>query len=373
MSQSNVACGAGRMNIGIAVHNYDSGEGTGGYTTELVPRISREHDVTLYAARVRSPVPLGVRLVRVPAIMVTAYTAILSFPAALATVRRHHDVLHAQGWVTTSADVATVHSVLAAWRELARKHGVSSRLGERLFGGFVTQREAALYRGHTRAVIAPSRRAREDLDRHYARREGVYLIPHGFRRRAAGVDGGAARRAFGVPADRVVALWMGDARKGLETAIDAIAGAPGAHLLVATHSAPARFLARASSAGCRDRVHWAAYQTKPWNAFAAADVFLYPTIYDTFGLVVAEAMDAGLVPIVTRTAGVAELLEHGTSAWLLHEPSPEAATAALRALVADPELRARLSAGARVVASRRPWDNVARETLAVYETVAAER
>jgi hypothetical protein len=88
------------VDVAFVVHRYDASEGTGGYVTELLPRVAREHDVTLYAAKVRAAVPEGTRVVPVRAVMLRMYTAILTFPAAFRAVRRKHDLVHAQGWVT---------------------------------------------------------------------------------------------------------------------------------------------------------------------------------------------------------------------------------------------------------------------------------
>ena len=354
------------MNIAVVVHNYDLGEGTGGYTAEILPRIAVAHRVTLYAAEVRTPLPPGVQWVRVPALRSRGYATILTFPAAFAAVRKRHDLVHAQGWVTSTADVVTAHYVLAAWRRMAPGRGVQPPVGERWFGAYVERREASLYQRGCGLVIAPSRGVRDDLARHYGRTAGVKVVPHGFRVPPPNPDAAAARAQWGLPDQGLVALWIGDARKGLRTTIEAVAGVPGVRLLVATHASARPYLAQAEDAGCADRVHWAGYVNPPWPAYAAADLLLYPTIYEPFGLVVAEAMSAGVAPVVTRAAGVAELLDHGTSAWLLTDPSPAEATRALSTLRDDPALLARLRQGARAVAQRRTWDDVARDTLAVY-------
>ena len=60
----------------------------------------------------------------VPALQRPAYGMILTFPAAFGAVRRRHDLVHAQGWVTSTADVVTAHIVLQAWRTAARGAGV---------------------------------------------------------------------------------------------------------------------------------------------------------------------------------------------------------------------------------------------------------
>lgn len=357
------------MNVGVVVHNYDLGEGTGGYTAELVPRIAKVHDVTLYAVRVRAPVPPGVRWVRVPTLRSRGYATILTFPAAFAAVRERHDLVHAQGWVTSHADVVTAHYVLAAWRRIAPQWRVRSPRGERWFGGLVERSEGSLYRRGCQSIIAPSRGVRDDLARHYGRTAGVAVVPHGFRPPPDTLDRDAARNRWRLAPGDTVALWIGDARKGLRTAIQALSSVPGVRLLVATHAAPAPYMAQARAAGCADRIHWAGYVNPPWPAYAAADVLLYPTIYEPFGLVVAEAMSAAVPPIVTRSAGVAELLEHGSSAWLLAAPTDGEAATALATLHADPAMRRRLAEGAQAAAARRTWDDVAKETLAVYEEV----
>src|SRR5262245_60020804 len=146
----------------MVVHYFDTSEGTGGYVVELVHRLASRHQVTLYTVEVRAPVPDGVRVVRVPALRAKTYLTILSFPAAFASVRGRHDLIHAQGWVAPSADVVTAHIVLGAWRAAAQRAGVRSPLGERLFGGIVTNREASLFR-RARAVIAPSRQGQSDI------------------------------------------------------------------------------------------------------------------------------------------------------------------------------------------------------------------
>jgi glycosyltransferase involved in cell wall biosynthesis len=357
------------------VHRYDAGEGTGGYVAQLLPRLARIHRMTLYTARVVTPVPDGVTVVRVPALMWRAYTAILSFPTGLRAVRRSHDLFHANGWVTGSADVVTAHIVMAAWREAARAAHVATPLGERTLGGFVEAREAALFRG-ARQVIAPSDKVAQELARHYGRRDGVTVVPHGFPRvageaggRAAGRPASAARsrQALALPPDGTIALFVGDLRKGFDTALAAVRQTPGVWLAVVSHSATGAMRERARQAGVLDRVQWIGELPSADLAYEAADVLLHPTIYDSFGLVVAEAMAHGVPPVVTRAAGVAELIRHGESGWIVEGDPQTGTAAALAALAGDPALRERLAAGARRVAAERDWDDVARDTLMVYE------
>jgi glycosyltransferase involved in cell wall biosynthesis len=359
------------VNLAFAVHEYERNGGTSGYVVELVTRLAGAHEITVYAAGVRTPPPTGVRVVRVRALRGRAYATAFTFPAAFAAVRGRHDVVHAQGWVTGSADVVTAHIVLAAWRKAAKAAGVPTPPGERYVGALAERFERGLVARATR-VIAPSERARRDLSLCYGREQGVAVIRHGFDRRMAAVPRTEARRTLGLPADAFVALYAGDARKGVAPAIAALARVPAARLLVFSAS-PARPFLEGVPEAVRARVHWAPPSATAAEAFGAADLLLHPTIYDTFGLVVAEAMALGVPVVVSREAGVSELIEHGVSGWLLAAPTAQDTAEALAALAPDGDLRRRLGAGGRAAAARRTWDQVAEETLAVYASVAEGR
>ncbi len=347
------------MDLALVAHRVDAADGTGGYVFEILKRIAGEHKVTLYAASVGPGLPPEVRVVRVPALRRPAYGTILSFPTAFAAVRRPHDLVHAQGWVTSAADVVTAHIVLRAWREAARRAGVRAPLGERVFGGFVERQEARLIARTARAVIVPSARAAADVAHCYGRTRDVTVIPHGFDRALAVASRSEVRRRLGLLSDAFVALYVGDPRKGLALAVRALDLADRAHLLVLSRSAP-------GTCSPSPRVLWSPRDLTLAEAHVAADVLIHPTIYDTFGLVVAEAMARGLPVVVSREAGVSEVIEHERSGWVLERNDPQALAAALRLLAEDPALRGRLAEGGRAAAARRTWDQVARETLALY-------
>lgn len=360
------------LNVGIAVHRYDPNDGTGGYVTELVPRIASEHRVTLYAAAIAHDIPAGVEVVSVPATMARAYTAILTFPGALGRVRRPHDILHAQGWTSRDADVVTAHIVLGAWRAASSRAGIRPPLGERSLGWYVERRERELIR-RARHVIAPSEKVRRELAELYGRRHDVSVLHHAFPTPGMTPDRLASRQALGLPRDAFVALVAGDVRKTLRAAAAAAALAPRVHVAVASASQEPVARRWVAAAGIAGRFHWLGYVADMSQAYAAADVLLHPTIYDAFGLVVAEAMAHGLPVIVSREAGVNDLITPGESAWVLEDLRPQTIAAALSALAGDEPLRGALGRGARRAASRRTWDDVARETMAVYERVAAAR
>ncbi len=90
-------------------------------------------------------------------------------------------------------------------------------------------------------------------------------------------------------------------------------------------------------------------------AYAGADLLALVSTYEPFGVTVREAAAAGLPLICSRRAGAAgDVAVEGENALLVDPGSVSEISAALRRLVNDPQLRARLAAGSAAVTERHP-------------------
>jgi glycosyltransferase involved in cell wall biosynthesis len=87
--------------------------------------------------------------------------------------------------------------------------------------------------------------------------------------------------------------------------------------------------------------------------YAEADVFVLPTRADCFGIVLAEAMAAGLPIITTRIAAIPEAVKDNESGFVIDVDDAEALRDRLQRLVATPVLRARMGEVARGIAEAR--------------------
>lgn len=104
--------------------------------------------------------------------------------------------------------------------------------------------------------------------------------------------------------------------------------------------------------------------------YAAADLFVYPSLYEGFGLPPLEAMACG-TPVLT--SNVSSLPEVVGNAALLVDPTDERAIAdGLAALLLDPNRCARLSEAGLRRARLFSWKRCARETLAAYRQVLGQ-
>ena len=171
----------------------------------------------------------------------------------------------------------------------------------------------------------------------------------------------AARRELGIPGDALCILFVAHnyRLKGVHLGVRQVrrlrdAGID-AHLLVAGRGtdplqrAQARMWARRQ--GVRDAVHLPGAVHPAIRAFAAADVFMHPSMHDAFGFVVLEAMAAGLPPLTSPSTGAAQLVEDGRSGFVV-DPADEGTIFRRLRELTDPSVRVRMGAEARWTAER---------------------
>jgi glycosyltransferase involved in cell wall biosynthesis len=224
-------------------------------------------------------------------------------------------------------------------------------------------------------VIADSLSTREDLvellglgpDR-------IDVVPLGLGgvRRATPLDEREVRARFALGERRVVlSLSAKRPHKNLLALIGALARIPleDRPLLVlpgypTAHEAELR--ERAASAGVADDVRFPAWVSaeEVEGLWALAEAFVFPSLYEGFGLPVLEAMARG-VPVACSNAS--SLPEVAGEAALLFDPRDEPAiAAALRRLLDDPALCERLRARGLARVEEFTWERTARLTLASY-------
>jgi len=101
------------------------------------------------------------------------------------------------------------------------------------------------------------------------------------------------------------------------------------------------------------------------DLYAGAAVFVYPSVYEGFGLPVAEAMASGTPVITSNVSSLPEVA--GDAARLVDPLSVDDIASALSQLLADEGMRQRLAEAGLARAKVFTWDATARETLGVYE------
>jgi glycosyltransferase involved in cell wall biosynthesis len=124
--------------------------------------------------------------------------------------------------------------------------------------------------------------------------------------------------------------------------------------ILGTGSQEPRIRADVAAAGLTDRVHLLGFQGNPWKYIRRAAVFVLTSRYEGFGNVLIEAMACGIPVVATASPGTRDIIRPGQNGLLVEEHEPAAVAAAVRRVLTDGPLAARLRAGA--VASARAFD-----------------
>ncbi|HBY45257.1 MAG TPA: glycosyltransferase family 1 protein, partial [Chloroflexi bacterium] len=208
--------------------------------------------------------------------------------------------------------------------------------------------------------------------------ERVVTVPNGVgdEMRPLGADEVAAFRARqGLTGPTLLFLGTLQPRKNLETLLRAwarTAGETGWQLVVAGaagwHHEPIFDLAR--ELGIADAVRFVGFvppEDLPlWHN--AADAFVYPSLYEGFGLPLLEAMACGTPVVTSETPALREVV--GNAGLIVGPRDVPALAQALLQLAREPELREELAARGLRRASEFSWRRTAAETAAVYRAAA---
>lgn len=208
-------------------------------------------------------------------------------------------------------------------------------------------RQEALAAGH---CLAPSDYVRQSLEAVGVGPERISVLPYGvdverFRPQGEPRAPGPLRLLF---------VGQLSQRKGLPYLLEALAGLPQGLVettLVGPLSAPAAALA--PYAGLFRHLPAVPYQ-EVHRVFAAADLFVYPSLHEGSALAIYEALAAGLPVVTTPNAG--SVVEEGKQGFLVPPASVELLRERILALAEDVALRQRFALAARERALEFTWD-----------------
>ncbi|MEX0990054.1 MAG: glycosyltransferase family 4 protein [Actinomycetota bacterium] len=182
-----------------------------------------------------------------------------------------------------------------------------------------------------------------------------------------GVPGGAQ--------DGKVVLFVGrlDERKGFPTAVEAFARLaaddPTVRLVVAGDG-PDRSAVETLGSDVRSRVSMLGHvpNAELPSVTAACDAFVGSSVGgESFGVVLVEAMAAGLPVVASRIPGYDEVISDGVDGLLVGPRDPAATAEALARVLGEPSLSARLAAAGKRRAASFSWEVIAGHLVACYE------
>ncbi|GLS42678.1 glycosyl transferase [Methylobacterium brachythecii] len=129
----------------------------------------------------------------------------------------------------------------------------------------------------------------------------------------------------------------------------------------------ARFEEQARASGLGGRIHFTGFLADPRSYFRGADIFVLASRSEPFGLVIAEAREAGCAVVGSDVGGIPEVLEGGRAGLLVPPGDPETLGRTLCGLLDDPAALARWRAAAVRELDWLDTRRVADETVQVYQ------
>lgn len=250
---------------------------------------------------------------------------------------------------------------------LPRCHTVKKRL--------LTARLLPFAARNARLILTPSESTRRDVLRLLPVEPArVRVIPEAAASFFRPVTSGRERldRVYGVRPPYLLYVGTIEPRKNLARALRAFSRIAPSHAALRfvmvgplgwKYAEILREMERPELAGRVSRLGYVPEEDLP-AFYSHATAFVYPSLYEGFGLPIVESMACGTPVLTSNGSSMAEI---GEGAALLVDPLDEAAIAsALDRLVADPALRDELRARGLLRAAEYSWERTGRETVAAY-------
>jgi D-inositol-3-phosphate glycosyltransferase len=305
---------------------------------------------------------------------------------ALERVRREqairYDLIHSHYWLSGVAGAM----IQAQWQcpHLTMFH----TLGAAKNRHSAAENESALRIGQEQwltmavdQIVAPSPSERENIIHFYsAPRSKISVIPCGVNlERFAPQDRRAARARLNLSQTAEVALFVGRFAplKAVDALIQAMAelrpGHPGLQLLLVGGDGPqdpsaVALQQLASQLGLQDQIRFAGRvdQEALPHYYSAADLLALPSHYESFGLVVLEALACG-TPVVATAVGIAaNIVREGINGARIAAPLPQAIAQAIERLLRIPIDQRPAVAQVQSSVKSFGWSTVARSLAALY-------
>jgi UDP-glucose:(heptosyl)LPS alpha-1,3-glucosyltransferase len=190
------------------------------------------------------------------------------------------------------------------------------------------------------------------------------------------------RERYGIGASDILLLFVGMnfEVKGLDTIIAALAKVRTARqeenirLLVVGRGDEDKYRKMAQSLGVAEALEFAGTQVEGLERYyRAADMFIMLSKFDTFGMVVLEAMAAGLPAIVSPNVGAKDLVEDGVNGFVIPAPHDVDAAAERIARLSDKARREAMGIAAAQTASAHDWERLTANMEHLYEDVLSRK
>ena len=381
------------VRIAIVSPFIDKRHGTERRIAEWITRLPLDYEIHIYSQRVEDVDLTRMQWHRIPQIPGPHLIDFLWWLAANHVWRwwgAHFrglpfDLVYTAGTNCWDADLISIHIVFAEFVRMAAPE-LSLRgnpirfwprlIHRKLYYALVIFLERSMYTNPKTGLILIARKTAVDLKNHYGIKGPLPVVYIGldhkiFNRELRLRNRPEVRKRLGFDDNTFVLVLVGNdwKKKGLVALIEALAMLKDlpAVLVVAGKDDSAPYLKRIRELGLEGKVTFQPSRPDVQWYYAAADVYVGPSLEDTFAQPPTEAMGCGLPVITTATNGTAEIMTDGVDGLVLQDPNDVAGLAErIRWLYEHPEPRERMAEQAAITASQYTWDRNGVEMRAIF-------
>lgn len=381
------------MKIAITCGYYNKKGGISRYVAELAERLAKENEVHVYSMGWEDVGSNEIIFHKVHGVHNQYLLEWLGFLASN-TIRfklkkNEFDILHTNGYESLYHDVITAHSIHIAALNYLKTNNMPRGLGIADSVSLTIEKLIYSKNRNYKKIIADSTSSKEELMKYYnVPDEDIVVIP-------LGVDLDEykpleknklteLRRKYRIDENDILLLIVATEfyRKGMVELINAISilikqrSYNNIKLLIVGRArdeglrrGDTYYREFASKLGVINEVIFTGHINDLNSHYNLADIFVFPTKYEAFGIPTLEAMAAGLA-VLNSKIGAGELMTDGMDGIHLNNPNNiEEIADKLEMLINDEKLRRILGKNARKTAMKYSWDETARKTMEVYQQI----
>ena len=376
-----------RLRIAVLARIFStSAGGAERYCASLVKHLAPQHEIHVFAQDIRTQYPqVGFHQVPLFCRRPRWLNQIAFATYTWWQTRKGFDVVHSHE-NTWHGDVQTIHVLPFGYLWFVNRHGFSLFFktlqlitSPRLSTYWILEKLRMRHQ-QGRFLVAVSEPVKTVLNKDLKlKMEHIQVISPGIEATHvhSSTEKMQARLDLGLPMQGKCLLWVGNnaMKKGLPTLLEALAQLPKDIFLVIVGSATPenKWRSQVTALELQDRIYFKGVLDDMTLAYTAADLLVHPTLEDTFGMVVLEAMSHAVPAIVSseQYCGISAELTHLNNAWILQDPLDAKALEKVIENSLESNTQEAMSQKAIAWAGTQDWHHLALAQEALYYDVVS--
>lgn len=380
-----------KIKIAIISHGVSNKGGQDRYLKELAIRLARENEVHIFATEIENIDENDnihkhiIKVIKRPFLFKSIHFYIKTIFLNL----DDFDIIHTVGGASAKHNVITFQFCNYGWKKSL--NNLKKKLIPFLnyyyqnlysiINGYLEKK--AILSSKNKAIIAVSNHtAKEISDFYNVPIENIKVIYNGvdteeFNPENKNKYRSETRRKLNIKDDNIVLLFIGDfARKGLFTVISALAQIKRKDiiLLAVGDKNKKPYINQAKKLNVEKQVIFTGFSSDVKKLYSASDIFVFPTLYEPFGMVITEAMASGLPVITSKIAGAGELIKDNINGFLIENSDDvDELSNKILYLLNNKEKWDDVGVFARESVMQYNWEYVYNETIKIYQTIINDK